>query len=752
MASGKQQTIHITIPLHEQNGRVESLFVQFLDNIHNSINQEVISLEVVSVHQHINFYMTFPIEIYEFMVGQVYALYPDAEILKTQDFINAQSLAGLSFYGAELGLTRSNLYPTQTYDMFEKDPISGLYSIMAKVFQNEQAWVQIVIKKVPDTWKFHFHNKIGRRIHRVKRIFKIRDRMKLGSGADAHATEKQWFDSKVNHNMFSCSLRVMYLAKTEQLAKQKLYSLARGFFQINNSDLNEYRITSTSKNKAMLKKFKNRLQNDDFRLNIKELATAYHLPNPDEISNVVYVISRKNEPPLDLPKPTPENAHEMSYFGKTNYHNSNIPFGIYRKDRRRHLYTVGKSGSGKSKLLELLINEDIRYGHGVAVLDPHGDLVDNVMRMIPEHRKKDVIYFDPGDIKFPIAFNLLEDVGEKQKMQVTIGFIEIFKKLFGSNWSDRLEHVLRYTTLALLDTKGTTVFSILKMLTDKNYRQMIVRGIQDDVVKNFWVNEFAGWSEKFDSEAITPLLNKVGQFVSTNMIRNIVGQPNNTFDMRDIMDNKKILLLKISKGLLGEENAQLIGAMVITKIYQAAMARADMREEDRQDFYFYVDEFHNFATDSFAEILSEARKYRLNMTLAHQYMGQLNDVVRKTVFGNVGSFISFRVGAEDAAVMAQEFNPIFNVRDILNLGVRDFYTKMSVNGSIRDPFSGRTIRLDYPEVDFSEDIKNYSRKKYCRPLAEVKAILSKWEEHTEAPAKPGTSNIKEAPVFEAPLV
>jgi len=330
-------------------------------------------------------------------------------------------------------------------------------------------------------------------------------------------------------------------------------------------------------------------------------------------------------------------------------------------------------------------------------------------------------------------------------MRVTIGFLEIFKKLFGSNWTERLEHVLRYTVLALLDSPNTTVLSILKMLSDKNYRQYIVRNIEDDVVKNFWVNEFAAWSEKFDAEAITPLLNKVGQFVATNMVRNIVGQPENRIDFRSLMDNGKILLMKVSKGMLGEENAGLLGAMAVTKIYQAAMSRADTQEEHRRDFYFYVDEFHNFATDTFDEILSEARKYRLNITLAHQFMGQLSPRIRKTIFGNVGSMLSFRVGAEDANLLAEEYAPIFTPKDIINLGVREFYCKMSVFGEITQAFSGRTLEMVFPDRNYTDQCIAFSRNAYCRPVAEVQEVISSWEEGeqlsgeiTQIPRSPGT--------------
>jgi len=461
-------------------------------------------------------------------------------------------------------------------------------------------------------------------------------------------------------------------------------------------------------------------------LSTKELATVFHLPNEKEVPNVMHVLSKKAEPPADLP--TDRSDKQISFFGETNFHGKKIPFGIRRNDRRRHLYAVGKSGSGKSKMLELLIKNDIEAGKGVGILDPHGDLVDNVLTMIPEHRIKDVVIFDPSDTDNPITFNPLADVPPHLKMRVTIGFIEIFKKLFGANWTPRLEHVLRYTTLALLDTPGTTIYSILKMLTDKNYRQMIVRNIKESNVKNFWVNEFAGWSEKFDNEAITPLLNKVGQFVATDMIRNIVAQPDNKIDFRDIMDNNKILLMKVSKGILGEENAALLGSIAITKIYQAAMARADTREDDRVDWYFYVDEFQNFATDTFDEILSEARKYRLNLTIAHQFLGQLSSKIRTTVFGNVGSMVSFRVGGEDARILAEEYNPRFSERDIINLGVRDFYTKISINGELREAFSGKTLFIENPKDNFAQECIAHSRATYTRKASEVEAILKNWEE------------------------
>ena len=361
------------------------------------------------------------------------------------------------------------------------------------------------------------------------------------------------------------------------------------------------------------------------------------------------------------------------------------------------------------------------------MLDPHGDLIDNILKIIPENRIKDVVLFNPSDLDFPISFNSLAQVPKKLKIRVTISFIEIFKKLFGVNWSPRLEHVLRYVTLALLDTPGTTILSIQKMLTDKNYRQMIVKNIQDDIVKNFWANEFSGWSEKFDNEAITPLINKVGQFISSNMIRNIIGQPNNLINFREIIDSKKIFLSKISKGMLGEDNAALMGAMIVTKIYQAAMSRADIPEDDREDFYMYVDEFQNFTTNTFDEILSEARKYRLNLTIANQFLGQLNDRIKKTVFGNVGSMITFRVSGEDAQILSREYTPRFSEQDIINLGVREFHCKMSIDGEIREAFSGRTSDMLTPQIHYSKQCIDFSRNKYSNPINKVEQIIEQWE-------------------------
>ncbi len=742
--------LHIVVPQGSQeNKKLESKFQELLVNMRNTFTGKSISLEFFGYNQYTYFFIVLDEKLLETVEGLIYATFPDAEIKETQDYTQIFDSKKLALAGAAISMHHSDIYPIKTYDLFEEDSCSRLFSVVSKIGSQDQVWVQIITEPQDDTGAYHLLRKIKTRLAIFFHFFSIRDRMREGGRKSINHVRHDLAKKKAEQKPYRVSIRCAYIAETAEAAKRKLEAVISAFAQFNDRDINSLHGHLEHNTASFIQKYRARVQGTPCIMNTQEVATLYHFPNADYVSHVVHVLARKADPPQDLPK---IGEKDVSGFGITNYHNNFVPFGIKRSDRRRHLYTVGKSGSGKSKLLELLINEDIQSGQGIAVLDPHGDLVDAVLRYIPKHRIDDVVLFNPADTDFPIAFNPMEIVSDEFKMQVTIGFIQIFKKLFGGNWTYRLEHVLRYTTLALLDSPNTTVLSILKMLTDKNYRQKIVARIEDSVVKSFWVSEFAAWSEKFDAEAITPLLNKVGQFVATDMIRNIIAQPQTKFDIRDIMDNKKILLMKVSKGLLGEENSSLIGSMIITKLYQAAMSRADTPEEQRKDFYFYVDEFQNFATETFAEILSEARKYRLNLTLAHQYMGQLSDIVRETVFGNIGSMVSFRVGAEDALVLEGEYNPIFKERDIINLGVREFYIKMQVNGEQREAFSGRT--LDAPQVttDYTQEIIEASRRKYCTPRKDVETALKQWDEAASKPAEKGEIPEEDLETFEEPLI
>jgi len=711
----------------EKAGKTEPKFAQLLTNLHEQLKGAKISFELVSYRQHIYFYVHIPDGLRELMIGQIYALYPDAVVEEQKgDYAHPKNIDGNFIIMSQLEMRRTDIYPWRRYDDFEGDSLAGLFTVLSKAEEGQQLWAQVVVQPLNDNLKFNVRRAVKMFINRFRRMLRPRDFVKARSQKGYRKSEKEAISKKFDERQYRVSVRVAAISKDEARARGQLKAMEQAYSQFNTQDYNGFTIErKRPRGEAALKKWQKRALDPSYWMGISELSGIYHLPDPDIVPHIVHVMARRSEPPLDLPK---AGESDVLPFGHSNDHNQQIAFGLLRRDRERHLYVVGKSGTGKSKLLELLIATDIKDGKGVCVMDPHGDLVDAVIKHIPKERAKDVVYFNPMDIDFPIAFNPMEAVSPELKLRVTIGFIEIFKKLFGANWTPRLEHVLRQTTLALLDSKGTTVYSILKMLSDKNYRQKIVARIDDAVVKNFWVNEFAAWSEKFDNEAITPLLNKVGQLVSTNLIRNIIAQPFNTFNIRQIMDNQKILLVKLNKGLLGEENAALLGAMLITKIQQAALERADTDAAQRKEFYLYCDEFQYFATDTFAEILSEARKYRLSLTIAHQYMGQLNNLVRTTVFGNIGTIVSFRVGAEDAAILEQEFTPVFKVRDIINLAVREFYIKMSVKGETRDAFSGTTMDCVTPKKHNVEEIVAFSRKTFAKPRKEVEELLRKWDE------------------------
>lgn len=425
-------------------------------------------------------------------------------------------------------------------------------------------------------------------------------------------------------------------------------------------------------------------------------------------------------------------SKDITFLAKTNFRKKDQIFGIRRADRRQHMYVVGKTGVGKTAFLKNMALQDIENGEGLAIVDPHGEFVEEISGSIPSHRINDVVYFNPADTEYPVSFNILEVADPKYKHLVASGLIGIFTKIWANVWSARMEYILANCILALLDTPGTTLLGIPRILVDKNYRQTIINNLKDPVVKSFWINEYEEWSSSYRNEAIAPVQNKVGQFLNVSLIRNIVGQPKNTIDIAEIMDGKKILLVNVSKGRVGEDNASILGAMIITKIQLATMERVRIPEEDRKDFYLYVDEFQNFATDSFVNILSEARKYRLNLIVAHQYIGQLitetTTAVRDAVFGNVGTIVSFRVGAIDAEFLEQEFSPEFEQEDLIHLPNYNIYIKLMINGITSRPFSAKTIpptSIDL-EKNNREKIIAASRRQYTNKISDVEANIAKW--------------------------
>ncbi len=419
---------------------------------------------------------------------------------------------------------------------------------------------------------------------------------------------------------------------------------------------------------------------------------------------------------------------EINFFAKTNYRNKQSAFGIKTDDRRRHMYVIGKTGMGKTTMIQNMAIQDIRNGKGMAVIDPHGEFAEECLKAVPAHRINDVIYFNPSDLKHPVALNVLECQDQEFRHLIASGLVGVFKKIWADSWGPRLEYILRNAILALLEDPDSTLLGVTRILIDKEYRARVMEHVTDPLVRAFWEDEFSKYNDRMLTEAISPIQNKVGQFLSTTLIRNIVGQTKSAFDVREAMDSEKILIMNLSKGRIGEDNSALLGAMMITKIQLAAMSRVDIPESERKDFYLYVDEFQNFATESFAGILSEARKYRLNLILAHQYIAQLEETVRDAVFGNVGTIASFRIGAMDSETLEKEFEPIFMANDLVNLNKYTMYLKLMINGVATDPFSAASLEPIEMEVTSKnlDKIIQASRERYSSERDVVEDKIMKW--------------------------
>lgn len=432
--------------------------------------------------------------------------------------------------------------------------------------------------------------------------------------------------------------------------------------------------------------------------------------------------------------------NKITYFAQADYRNKLTPFGIKAEDRTRHVYVIGKTGMGKSTLLENMAVQDLRNGEGMAFIDPHGSTAELLLDYVPEDRIDDVVYFAPFDTDYPVAFNIMEDVGHDKRHLVANGLMSAFKKIWVDAWSARMEYILNNTILALLEYPDATLLGVNRMFTDKDYRKKVVDHITDPSIKSFWVDEYAKYTDRYTQEATPAIQNKVGQFVSNPLIRNIIGQPKSTFNIREMMDQKKILIMNLSKGKVGEQNTNLLGSMLITKIYLAAMSRADATREEMgnlPNFYFFVDEFQSFANESFADILSEARKYHLNLTIAHQYIEQMQEEVRAAVFGNVGTMITFRVGSFDADVLEKEFLPAFSAEDIVNLDKYQLYLRLMIDGVGSRPFSAVALPpIPRGTHSFKEEILKHSREFFGRKRSDVEEEIVRWHQTSFAEPKP----------------
>ncbi|MBI4598781.1 type IV secretion system DNA-binding domain-containing protein [Candidatus Uhrbacteria bacterium] len=453
------------------------------------------------------------------------------------------------------------------------------------------------------------------------------------------------------------------------------------------------------------------------------------------------LVARRHEPPAAIP--TKENTpnEDLSLFGRTNfssgYASKRYVFGIKRSDRLRHLYVIGKSGVGKTRLLELLIRSDVFFGHGMCVIDPHGDLIQSILEFVPEERQGDVVLINPGDREHPIAFNPIANVAEEDRFPVTNELIEIFKKQFGADWNPRIEHLLRFTTLAMIDYPGGTINGMASLLSSGRYRGKVIEHIKDGVVRRFWAIEFPEWSQRYDAEAVSPLLNKLGQLLADPLMRNIFGQQENKIDFYQFMQERKVVLVNLAKGLLGDDVSAFFGAMLVTKLKQSSMKRVKLPEHMRYPFYLYVDEFQNIATKTFENLLAEARKFGIAVTVANQNLSQIDHSLKASLFGNVASIITFQISAEDAKILQDELAPIFEYRDIINLGTREIYVKMTIDGKRFDPFSADVLAITPPKHEsLAAAILERCRRDYATPRAAVAEALERGDQEPTAAAAP----------------
>lgn len=742
--------------------------------------QEHLSFEMASVDGQIRFYAWVPKTLRSFVEGQIYSQYPTVQIRKAEEDYVTHEIEHSVVYSSEMTLIDSEMLPIKTFQNFEVDPLAGITGALAKLESTgEEVWIQILTRPIEDDWhkasdywikgvkkgQSSFFGSDGWLVWLSGLLSALWKPPEAGSGSsavkelsDRDKTRISEAEKKATKLGYQVKIRLVYLGESTANAHLRMQAIVGTFKQFNSTNLNGFRMSSPSFKKEDIAKYRSRSFDDaGYILNIEELASVFHLPHTNvETPNVVWASSKTAEPPSRLPIITGNSAidENISAFGMTNFRGINHQFGMLRSDRSRHIYIIGQTGAGKTGTLALLALSDIFHGHGYAIIDPHGDFAVDNMRFIPGSRLKDVVYFNPADTAFPLGFNPLEVTNPNQKTNISSEVIGVLKRMFGESWGPRLEYILRYTILALLDRPTTTMLDITRMLTDKKFREETLSYCQDAVVMNFWKVEFASWNDKFVAEAISPVLNKVGAFTANPIIRNIIGQPKSTFDIRKIMDEGKILIVNLSKGLIGEDNASILGAFLVTKIQLASMSRGDIEHiEDRRPFYLYVDEFQNFATDSFATILSEARKYGLNLTVANQYIGQMSESVRDAVFGNVGTMISFRVSADDAPILSKQFEPQFEPNDLLQMHNRNFVINMVIGGEKAPAFNATTLTLPLPQIDNTGRIIENTRLKYSRSREEVELEISTAIRPLNNPQKPSNKhahNIK-WPIGIAPI-
>lgn len=686
---------------------------------------EHFSLELLIKEQTIYFQLYTPVRLSEYLKGAIQANYPQALISTLEvdplrasfsDFFDQNKERYLSL--GELKLKNKTYLPLKTYqDFSDVDPLSALLSTLSKTKAGETLLLQIVLADTGDRWKNSGFNQLHGQSSALEEI------TDLAKKSSTHP-QKALIEKKLKQKGLKTSLRVAVSAEGKERSQLLLETIASSVRAISQSEGNEFALKKIYlQKKRFLQKliYERRFSLGAAQhLSLDELATLYHFPN-EKLKGVPNIAWGKNllgEPPENLPIVTtqmnPELKNEINPFARTNYKNDLHVYGIKRADRRRHMYVIGKTGTGKSTLLANMAINDLKRGEGMCVIDPHGDLVETLLNYIPSHRINDVVYFNPADGDRTVKINLFEGENIEHRELIASGIVSVFKKLYGYSWGPRLEYILRNTLLTLLKVPQSKLSDILKLLTDEKFRARIIEKLDDEILKSFWVDEFNKLHQRERSQQIASVLNKVGQFVSSPLVRNVVNAESSSFSIEEIMNQGKILLVNVSQGKLGEDNATLLGAMMITKIQLAAMGRVNQPESKRRDFYLYVDEFQNFATDSFIKILSEARKYKLNLTLANQYISQIPEEVQKAIFGNCGNIASFVMGAADANVFTQEYGERYTSQDLVSLGRYQIINKITVDGILSQPFPAQTLGLAKSSNQNKDKVIRVSRERYAK--------------------------------------
>ncbi len=686
---------------------------------------EVIAWEIVAKSSEIFFYVSAPSRIIDLVEKTIYGFYPVADI-KRVDEPNIFSEEGKVAYGS-LVLKEAAYYPLKTYKELPSDPLSAITAAMSKMGEGEGAMVQLLIRPASSNWK-----KVG------KSYVASTKKTEANPEKATYKTDPKTLDKieeKCSKPGFETTIRFVVSSKTKELADIHLKNIINTFTQFN-SDLNSFRKTKILFAGGFMVNFIYKFfpvfELPFFKsisiLSSEELATIYHFPNKTVETPQIQWLKAKTAP---VPAEVPQEGG--TFIGYGYYRGMKRPICIHQKDRMRHTYIIGKTGVGKSELLKEMIKQDIKAGYGVCVIDPHGDLVDDVLRYIPAERAEEVIYFDPSDTERPMGLNLLEAYTEEQKHFITTSIINLMYKLYDPQRTGiigpRFEHAVRNAMLTVMSEPGATFVEVVRCLTDAKYVQELLPKVQDPIVRRYWTDQIAQTSDFHKSEVLDYIVSKFGRFVTNKTMRNIIGQSKSAFDFRRVMDEGKILLINLSKGKLGEENSSFLGLVLIPKILVAAMSRQEIPEDQRRDFYLYVDEFQNFATSDFAVILSEARKYHLALTVANQFIGQMEEEVKNAVFGNVGTLISFRLGVTDASYIQREFQPVFNESDLINVERFHAYIKTIVHNDPVSPFSA-DLTKDIGKIKteanerIAQAIIQLSRLKYGRPKELVEAEIT----------------------------